>query len=76
MTDFCRLCQEDVKLETIEHIISHCPRLCNLRLRWLGIQYHDRLEDIPDCGVGNIIGNVTGISSERVSILDRVDKIR
>lgn len=28
----------------------------NLRLKWLGTQFHYRLDDILDCGLGNFIG--------------------
>lgn len=48
-------CQEKKELETIEHIIYHWPWLYNLRLWWFGIQFHDWLGNIPDCGFANII---------------------
>ena len=64
--DFCRLCEEEDETETVEHIICHCPRLCNLRVRWLGSQFHDTLNEIPYCGMGNLVSYVRGIRWMRI----------
>lgn len=44
------------ELETDENIVCH-----SLRLKWLSTQFHDKLADIPECGLTNFIGFITGI---------------
>ncbi|KNC24727.1 hypothetical protein FF38_05433 [Lucilia cuprina] len=46
--DFCRLCEDEEELETVEHILCHCPRLQSLRLKWLAKGFHDELGDLID----------------------------
>ncbi|KAI8119285.1 hypothetical protein CVS40_9192 [Lucilia cuprina] len=58
--DFCRLCEDEEELETVEHILCHCPRLQSLRLKWLGKSFHDELGDVAGCNLGDIMGFIRG----------------
>ncbi|XP_037826889.1 uncharacterized protein LOC119614856 [Lucilia sericata] len=58
--DFCRLCEDEEELETVEHILCHCPRLQSLRLKWLGKGFHDELGDVAGCNLGDIMGFIRG----------------
>ncbi|XP_058982786.1 uncharacterized protein LOC131804232 isoform X1 [Musca domestica] len=34
--DYCRICQDEEEIETIEHLLCHCPALINVRHRLVG----------------------------------------
>ena len=53
-SDSCRLCEEVDELESIEHILCHCPALQRRRQRSFGRQFLDGLDDIREQSLDNI----------------------
>ena len=60
-SESCRLCEEADELESIEHILCHCPALQRRRQRWFGCQFLDELSDIREQSLDNIRGFVLGL---------------
>ncbi|XP_046802053.1 uncharacterized protein LOC124418763 [Lucilia cuprina] len=59
--EFCRLCEDEEELETVDHILCDCPGAQSLRRKWLGKTFHDDLVDVARCSLDHILDFVRGV---------------
>ena len=57
----CRMCEDNEEIETVEHILCHCPCLQRSRQKWLGSRFVDELDSLSEMDMSSLIGFVMGI---------------
>ena len=59
--DYCRLCCDEEKLETVEHALCNCPALSKLRLWILGSVFFEDLNSVSRADIQAIHRFISGL---------------
>lgn len=52
--DFCRSCRDEEEVESVQHLLCHCPALQGKRLRYLGSNFFEDLEEVSKLKLADI----------------------